>query len=124
MDSTISVDKAMTATTATSPVKKVVAHWARKVIYRRLQEMGILDTGATSGAAPKKDEDAFEDTGKLLKKMFMFPDKCTNKAMKPKAKALSSCKRDEHSARTTLDTSQHTKISRCRVHKRTGRREK
>jgi hypothetical protein len=43
---------------------------------------GILDTGATSGAAPKEDEDAFEDTGKLLKKTFMFLDKHANKAMK------------------------------------------
>jgi hypothetical protein len=82
MDSTISVDKAMTTTTATSPVNMVAAHWAQKVINRRLQKTGILDTGATSGAAPEEDEDAFEDTGKLSKKMFMFPDKCTNKATK------------------------------------------
>jgi hypothetical protein len=73
---------AMTTTTDTSPVNKVAVHWARKVINRRLQKMGILDTGATSGAAPEEDEDAFEDTGELSKKMFMFPDKCTNKAMK------------------------------------------
>jgi hypothetical protein len=44
--------------------------------------MGILDTGATSGAAPEGEEDAFEDTGKLSKKTFMFPDKRTNKVMK------------------------------------------
>jgi hypothetical protein len=72
----------MTATTATSPVNKVTAHWVRKVINRRLQKIGILDTGATSGAAPEEDEDAFEDTGKLSKKTFMFPDKRTSKAMK------------------------------------------
>jgi hypothetical protein len=41
----------MTATTATSPVNKAAAHWAQKVINRRLQKMGILDTGATFGAA-------------------------------------------------------------------------
>jgi hypothetical protein len=35
-----------------------------------------------SGAAPEEDEDAFENTGKLSKKTFMFPDKCTNKATK------------------------------------------
>ncbi len=29
-----------------------------------------------------EDEDAFEDTGKLLKKTFIFPDNCTNKATK------------------------------------------
>jgi hypothetical protein len=72
----------MTTTTATSLVNKVTVHWAQKVINRRLQKMGILDTGATSGAAPEEDEDAFEDTGKLSKKMFLFPDKCTNKATK------------------------------------------
>jgi hypothetical protein len=72
----------MTATTATSPVNKVAAHWAQKVISRRLQKTGILDTGATSGAAPEEDEDAFEDTGKLSKRTFMFPDKHKNKATK------------------------------------------
>ncbi len=82
MDTTISVDKAMTATTVTSLINKVAAHWARKVINRRLQKTGILDTGVTSGAAPEEDEDAFEDTGKLSKKMFLFPDKCTNKTVK------------------------------------------
>jgi hypothetical protein len=44
--------------------------------------MGILDTGATSGAAPEEDKYAFEDTGELSKKMFMFSDKCTNKVTK------------------------------------------
>ncbi len=82
MDTTISVDKAMTPTTVTSPVNKVAVHWAQKVINRRLQKTGVLDTGATSGAAPEEDEDAFEDTGKLSKNMFMFPDKCTNKVTK------------------------------------------
>ncbi len=82
MDSTISVGKVMTPTTATSLVNKVMAHWARKVINRRLQKTGILDTGATSRAAPDANEDAFEDTGKLSKKTFMFPDKRTNKATK------------------------------------------
>jgi hypothetical protein len=81
-DTTISNDMAMTATTVTSPANKVAAHWARKVINRRLQKTGILDTGAMSGAAPEEDEDAFEDTGELSKKMFMFLDKCTNKATK------------------------------------------
>jgi hypothetical protein len=72
----------MTATTATSLVNKVAVHWAQKVINIRQQQMEILDTGSTSGAAPEEDEDAFEDTGKLLKKTFMFPDKRTNKATK------------------------------------------
>jgi hypothetical protein len=73
---------AMTATTVTSLVNKVAAHWVQKVINRRQQQTGILDTGAMSGAAPEEDEDAFEDTGELSKKMFMFPDKRTNKATK------------------------------------------
>jgi hypothetical protein len=81
-DTTISNDMAMTATTVTSPVNKVAAHWAQKVFNRRLQKMGILDTRAMSGAAPEEDGDAFEDTGKLSKKTFMFPDKCTNKGTK------------------------------------------
>jgi hypothetical protein len=81
-DTTTSVDMAMTTTTVTSPVNKVAAHWAQKVSNRRLQKTGILDTGATSGAALEEDEDAFEDTGKLSKKTFMFPDKRTNKATK------------------------------------------
>jgi hypothetical protein len=79
-DTTTSIDMAMTATTVTSPVNKVAVHWAQKVINRRLQKIEILDTGATSGAAPEEDEDAFEDTGELLKQTFMFLDKRTNKA--------------------------------------------
>ncbi len=82
MDFTISVDKAMTATTATSLVNKVAVHCAQKVMNRRLQKTGILVTGVTSGAAPEEDEDAFEDTGKQSKKTLMFPDKRTNKATK------------------------------------------
>jgi hypothetical protein len=54
----------------------------KKVNNRRLQKTGILDTGAASGAAPEEDEDAFENTGKLLKKLFMFLGKHTNKATK------------------------------------------
>jgi hypothetical protein len=36
----------------------------------------------TSGTALEEDEEAFEDTGKLSKKTFMFLDKHTNKATK------------------------------------------
>jgi hypothetical protein len=81
-DTTTSVDMAMTTTTVTSLVNKVAVHWVRKVISKRLQKTGILDTGATPGAAPEENEDAFEDTGKLSKKTFMCPDKCANKATK------------------------------------------
>jgi hypothetical protein len=72
----------MTVTTVTSLVNMVAVHWVQKVVNRRLQKTGILDTGAKSGTAPEDDEDAFEDTGKLSKKLFMFPDKRTNKATK------------------------------------------
>ncbi len=81
-DTTTSVNMAMTTTTVTSLVNNVTAHWAQKVINRRLQKTRILDTGAMSGAALKEDEDAFEDTGELSKKTFMFLDKRTNKATK------------------------------------------
>ncbi len=81
-DTTTSVDMAMATTTVTSPINKIAAHWAQKVINRRLQKTGILETGATSGAALEEDEDTSEDTGELSKKTFMFPDKHTNKATK------------------------------------------
>jgi len=44
--------------------------------------MGILDTGATSGAAPEENKECFVDTGKTSTKTFMFLDKRTNKATK------------------------------------------
>ena len=44
--------------------------------------MGIIDTGATSGAAPEEDEECFVNTGEASTKTFMFPDKRTNKATK------------------------------------------
>jgi len=47
-----SVDWAMNATTDIGPTNKVAVHWARKINNRTLRKMGILDTGATSGAAP------------------------------------------------------------------------
>jgi hypothetical protein len=56
-DTNTSVDWAMTATTDISPANKVAAHWARKIKNRELRKMGILDTGATSGAAPEEDEE-------------------------------------------------------------------
>ena len=46
--------------------------------------MGILNTGATSGAAPEEDEECFVDTGEACTKIFMVPDKRTNKATKKK----------------------------------------
>ena len=82
MEIQTSIDMAMTATTVTGHANKVAAHWAQKLANRRSCKLGILDTGATSGAAPKEDEDAFKDTGELSRKTCMFPDKQTNKATK------------------------------------------
>jgi hypothetical protein len=70
---------AMPATTATSPTNKVTVHWLRKLENRRQKRTGILYTRAMSGAAPEEDKDTLEDTGKLLKKTFMFPDKRISK---------------------------------------------
>jgi len=81
-DTNTSVDWAMTATTDIGSANKVVAHWARKIKNQMLRKMGILDTGATSGAAPKEDEECFVDTGEASTKTFMFPDKRMNKATK------------------------------------------
>jgi hypothetical protein len=72
----------MTATTVTDHVNKVAAHWAQKLANRGSRKSGILGTGATSGAASEEDKDAFENTGELSRKTFMFPDKRTNKATK------------------------------------------
>ena len=70
------VDKVMTATTANYPTNMVMAHWARKLNNRKLRKMGmLLDTGATSGAAPEADAECFCNTGKASTKIFMFPDK-------------------------------------------------
>ena len=73
---------AMTATTTIVPANKMKAYWAQKIKNRRQCKMGILDTGATSGAAPEEDEECFVDTGEASTKTFMFPDKRTNKATK------------------------------------------
>jgi hypothetical protein len=72
----------MTTATVTGHANKVAVDWAQKLANRQSRKSGILDTGATSGAFPEEDEDAFEDTGKLSRKTFMFPDKRTNKATK------------------------------------------
>jgi hypothetical protein len=74
-----------TTTTDIGPTNKVAAHWARKINNQTIRKMGILDTGATSGAAPKEDEEYFVDTGKSSTKTFMFPDKQMNKATKKNA---------------------------------------
>lgn len=75
-------DLAMTVTSTIGPTNKVAAHWARKTHNKQRGKTGILDTGATSGAAPETDAECFVDTGESSTKIFMFPDKRTNKATK------------------------------------------
>jgi len=81
-DTNTSVDWAMTATTDIGPANTIAAHWARTIKNRKLHKMSILDTGATSGAAPEEDEECFVDTGEASTKTFMFPDMRMNKATK------------------------------------------
>jgi hypothetical protein len=65
----------MQAIAITLPGNTVAAHWAQKLENRKAQRNGILDTGATSGAAPVDDEEYFDNTGQKSSKIFMLPDK-------------------------------------------------
>jgi hypothetical protein len=49
---------------------------------RKAQRNGILDTGATSGAALADDEEYFDNTGQKSSKIFMLPNKGRHKATK------------------------------------------
>jgi hypothetical protein len=42
----------------------------------------FLDLGATSGVAPEEDEQDLNDTSKMSRKIYMFPDGGTQKATK------------------------------------------
>ena len=75
-------DMVMTVVRDTRPGNRVAAHWARKLINQRERKTGILDSGATSGAAPAEDKDSFADTGQMSNKTFMLPDKRTHCATK------------------------------------------
>jgi hypothetical protein len=87
-----SVDLAMAATSVIGPTNKAAVNWARKIYNRKLCKTGILNTGATSGAAPEEDKDCFVDTGIPSTKIFMFPDKQTNKATKKMLTKHNLCK--------------------------------
>jgi hypothetical protein len=65
----------MQAIAITRQGNKVAAHWAQKLENRKAQSHGILDTGATSGAAPADDEECFDNTGQKSSNIFMLPDK-------------------------------------------------
>ena len=84
-DTNTSVDWAMTATTDIGPANKVAAHWARKIKNRKLRKMGILNTGATSGAAPEEDEECFVDTGEASTKIFHVPGQTDEQGNKKNA---------------------------------------
>ncbi len=73
---------AMTATTVTGHANKDAVHWVQNLANRWSHKLGILNTGATSGAAPEEDKNELEDTGELSRKTLLFRDKQTNKATK------------------------------------------
>jgi hypothetical protein len=72
----------MQAIAITCPGNTVAAHWAQKLENRKAQTNGILDTGATSGAALAEDEEYFDNTGQKSSKIFMLPNKWQHKATK------------------------------------------
>jgi hypothetical protein len=72
----------MSVLTDTRPDNKVAAHWARKMENRKARRTGILDSGATLGAAPEEDEGQFNNSGQMSSKTFMLPDKRTHRATK------------------------------------------
>ena len=72
----------MNAIASKSPTNKTTARWEWKMENRREQKTGILDTGATFGAAPEEDKEAFKETVMNSNKTFMFPDKRTRSATK------------------------------------------
>jgi hypothetical protein len=49
---------------------------------RKAPRYAFLDSGATSGAAPEEDEQDLNDTGKMSRKTFIFPNGQTGKATK------------------------------------------
>ena len=61
--------------------KEMDPRWT-KILEKRQARRGILDSGATSGAAGDEDEEALNDTGQVSNKTFMFPNGTTQKATK------------------------------------------
>jgi hypothetical protein len=61
----------MTTSTASKQRNKIAAKWVQKIAICR---MGIMDTGATSGAAAKHNIEAMENIGQPSSKVFMLPD--------------------------------------------------
>jgi hypothetical protein len=73
---------AMLASTDGQPTNKVAAHWAHKLANRKTGRCAFLDSGATSGAAPVEEKQDLDNTGKMSRKTFMFPNRRTRKATK------------------------------------------
>jgi hypothetical protein len=73
---------AMIAIADGQPTNKVAVHWAHRLANRKARHYAFLDLGATSGAAPEGDEQDLDNTSKMLRKSFTFPDGCTGKATK------------------------------------------
>jgi hypothetical protein len=93
------IDWAMCAIAHISPANKVTAHWVRKMDNQGARKAGILDTGATLGAAPEEDEEALEDTGMTSSKTFMSQSHQENATQ---AQASPNGKRNEYSPWTKL----------------------
>ncbi len=72
----------MLASTDGQPTNKVAAHWARKLANRKSHWYAFLNLGATSGAAPEKDDQDLDNTAEMSRKTFMFPYGRTGKATK------------------------------------------
>ncbi len=72
----------MLAIVKESPTNKVAAYWVQKLHNRKSSRFALLDSEATYGEAPDKDEPDLEDTGQPFKKTFMFPGGRTGKATK------------------------------------------
>ncbi len=79
---------AMLTSTDGQPTNKVAAHWARKLANRKSHWYTFLDLGATSGAALEEDKQDLDDTGKMSKKTFMFPNGRIGKATKKCSSSL------------------------------------
>jgi hypothetical protein len=67
-------EMAMLAIADGQPTNKIAAQWVRKLANRKACRFAFLDLGATSGAAPEEDEQVLDNTGKMSRKTFMFPN--------------------------------------------------
>ena len=57
-------------------------HWVKKMEKWQARQRGILNSGATSGAAPEEDMIYLDDKGEPSTKKILFPEKQTSKATK------------------------------------------